>query len=61
MHEIIEATILAADPVQVELDRKENEAAAKAQAKTAADKANARQAVLDRLGITADEAALLLG
>ena len=26
-----------------------------------ADKATARQAVLDRLGITADEAALLLG
>jgi hypothetical protein len=34
---------------------------AKAQAKAAADKATARQAVLDRLGITADEAALLLG
>ena len=29
--------------------------------KTEADKATARQAVLDRLGITADEAALLLG
>ena len=33
----------------------------KAQAKAQADKATARQAVLDRLGITADEAALLLG
>jgi len=33
----------------------------KAEAKAAADKASARQAVLDRLGITADEAALLLG
>jgi len=33
----------------------------KAQAKAAADKATAKQAVLDRLGITADEAALLLG
>ena len=31
------------------------------QAKVATDKAAARQAVLDRLGITADEAALLLG
>lgn len=31
------------------------------QDKAAADKAIARQAVLDRLGITADEAALLLG
>jgi hypothetical protein len=29
--------------------------------KTEADKATARQAVLDRLGITADEATLLLG
>jgi hypothetical protein len=34
---------------------------AKAQAKIKADAAIARQAVLDRLGITADEAALLLG
>jgi hypothetical protein len=33
----------------------------KAQAKFELDKATARQAVLDRLGITADEAALLLG
>jgi hypothetical protein len=31
------------------------------QDKAAADKASARQAVLDRLGISADEAALLLG
>ena len=31
------------------------------QDKAAADKATAKQAVLDRLGITADEAALLLG
>jgi len=37
------------------------QAEAKAQAKAAADKATAKQAVLDRLGITADEAALLLG
>jgi hypothetical protein len=36
-------------------------AADQAAAKVAADKATARQAVLDRLGITADEAALLLG
>jgi hypothetical protein len=33
----------------------------KEQAKAQADKATAKQAVLDRLGITADEAALLLG
>jgi len=37
------------------------EAEAKTVAKVAADKAIAKQAVLDRLGITADEAALLLG
>ena len=34
---------------------------AKTKAENAADKAAAKQAVLDRLGITADEAALLLG
>ncbi len=34
---------------------------AQVQAKLDADKAAAKQAVLDRLGITADEAALLLG
>tara|TARA_R110000868_G_scaffold12871_1_gene60895 strand:+ start:2199 stop:2393 length:195 start_codon:yes stop_codon:yes gene_type:complete len=33
----------------------------KAQEKVAADKTKAKQVVLDRLGITADEAALLLG
>jgi hypothetical protein len=42
---------------QYEADQITNTAQAKAQA----DKAKARQAVLDRLGITADEAALLLG
>ena len=33
----------------------------KAQAKDEAERATQKQAVLDRLGITADEAALLLG
>lgn len=33
----------------------------KAEAKAAIERATAKQAVLDRLGITADEAALLLG
>ena len=33
----------------------------KAQAKAAADKAKAKQAVLDKLGLTADEVAALLG
>ena len=47
----------SADPEQVAADATE----AKAFAKAKADKATAKQAVLDRLGITADEAALLLG
>jgi len=34
---------------------------AKAQSKAKADKATAKAALLDKLGITADEAALLLG
>ena len=46
-----------AEFAQYELDQTANKAAAKAQT----DKAKAKQAVLDRLGITADEAALLLG
>ena len=37
------------------------QAEAKAETKAQADKATAKQAVLDRLGITADETALLLG
>jgi len=41
--------------------QKQKQAHVKAQEKIASDKASARQAVLDRLGITADEAALLLG
>ena len=40
---------------------KKIEANLKAQAKVQADKASAREALLDRLGITADEAKLLLG
>jgi hypothetical protein len=46
-----------AEFAQYEIDQAANKAAAQAQA----DKAKAKQAVLDRLGITADEAALLLG
>ena len=41
----------------VKVKETENKAAAKADA----DRATAKRAVLDRLGITADEAALLLG
>jgi hypothetical protein len=46
-----------AEFAQYELDLAANQA----QAKTDIAKATAKQAVLDRLGITADEAALLLG
>ena len=42
---------------QIEVDK----TAVKAEAKAKAQKDAARQIVLDRLGITADEAALLLG
>lgn len=46
-----------AEYAQYEIDQAANKDAVKAQS----DKAAAKQAVLDRLGITADEAALLLG
>ena len=46
-----------AEFAQYELDQAE----AAAQSKAQTDKATAKQAVLDRLGITADEVALLLG
>ena len=46
-----------AELAQYKVDQDES----KANAQARADKAVARQAVLDRLGITADEAALLLG
>jgi hypothetical protein len=47
---------------EAELAQHETDKAAdKAELKAQADKQLARQAVLDRLGITADEAALLLG
>jgi hypothetical protein len=46
-----------AELAQHEIDK----AADKAETKARADRATARQVVLDRLGITANEAALLLG
>jgi hypothetical protein len=54
--EMTEQEIVAAEATKAEAI-----ALAKAEAKAQADKATAKQAVLDRLGITADEAALLLG
>jgi hypothetical protein len=54
-HEAREMT--NAEFAQYEIDLIAN----KAQQQAQADKATAKQVVLDRLGITADEAALLLG
>ncbi len=54
-HEYREMT--EAEYAQYEIDQ----AAAQAQATAQAAKAVARQAVLDKLGLTADEAAALLG
>jgi hypothetical protein len=57
-----EETIIERDETSGEtkarLERAKEIAAAKAEAE---EKAIARQAILDRLGLTADEAALLLG
>ena len=52
-----DALVEPQDPAQVAADAIE----AKALTKIRADKATAKQAVLDRLGITADEAELLFG
>jgi hypothetical protein len=49
----------ATDEEAAAIEAKEAEAAQRAQAE--ADKAAARQAVLDKLGLTADEAQALLG
>lgn len=53
----IEAELIPPNPEQVALDLAE----AKAIAKVQTDKAKAKAALLTKLGITADEAALLLG
>ena len=56
---IIELT--DAEIAEMEAAAAEAEAQRKADEKAAADKAAAREAILDRLGLTADEAAILLG
>jgi hypothetical protein len=56
---IIELT--DAEIAEMEAAAVEAEAQRKADEKAAADKAAARAAILDRLGLTADEAAILLG
>jgi hypothetical protein len=49
--------LVANDPIQLAKDKADDEAQAEAEV----TKATAREALLDRLGITADEAKLLLG
>ena len=51
----------AAELAQAKLDKAEAEAQAKTQAEALTAKQAARQAVLDKLGLTANEAAALLG
>jgi hypothetical protein len=56
---IIELT--DAEIAQMEADAAAAETQRQADEKAAADKATARAAIFDRLGLTADEAAILLG
>lgn len=56
-NKIVEREQTEEELAQAAADEKE----AKARAKAETDKAKAKQVVLDRLGITVDEAALLLG
>lgn len=55
--EVIEREMNAEELAQWEADKVQ----AQAEAEALAAKESARQAILDRLGLTADEAALLLG
>ena len=59
--EVLEIELTDAEVAQREADAAAAETQRKADEKAAADKAVARAAILDRLGLTADEAAILLG
>ena len=59
--EVLEIELTDEEVAQREADAKAAEAQRKADEKAAADKAVARAQILDRLGLTADEAAILLG
>jgi hypothetical protein len=59
--EVLEIELTDAEVAQREADAAAAEIQRKADEKAAADKAVARAAILDRLGLTADEAAILLG
>jgi hypothetical protein len=59
--EVLEIELTDEEVAQREADAAAAETQRKADEKAAADKAAARAAILDRLGLTADEAAILLG
>ena len=59
--EVLEIELTDEEVAQREADAAAAETQRKADEKAVADKAVARAAILDRLGLTADEAAILLG
>jgi hypothetical protein len=59
--EVLEIELTDEEVAQREADAAAAETQRKADEKATADKAIARAAILDRLGLTADEAAILLG
>jgi hypothetical protein len=59
--EVLEIELTDAEVAQREADAAAAESQRLADEQAAADKAAARAGILDRLGLTADEAAILLG
>jgi hypothetical protein len=59
--EVLEIELTDEEVAQREADATAAETQRKADEKAAADKAVARTAILDRLGLTAEEASILLG
>jgi hypothetical protein len=62
IHDLVTDEVIDREMNDAEFTQYEADQAAQAEAKAEAEaKATARQAILDRLGLTADEAAILLG
>ena len=59
--EVLEIELTDAEVLQREAEAEAHAAVEAERESEAADKATAREAILDRLGLTADEAAILLG
>jgi hypothetical protein len=59
--EVLEIELTDAEVLQREAEAEAHAAEVAEREAEAADKAAAREAILDRLGLTADEAAILLG